>query len=407
MVAGLVAAALLLAACSDNTSIAPPKASGDISSSRETGARGTLAALADALGSGDAGAVAALADAGSRGLLEAMVGNVARLGLTDVSLRFVDDDPSQSPQDTEDLGPNAWIATVEVTYRLSRWDMAPTRVETPMTFTPGIAGGRAQVVAGVGGDDGRTPIWMTGVVRAIAYGRTLVISAGDHGGRDSVLARRAIVAVNKVLPSWKGDLVIEAPADETGLDQALGATQPQYADIAAVTASVDGSLVRTAPVHVFLNPRVFDPLGPRGAQVVISHESTHVATRATFASLPTWLKEGFADYVALAHAGIPVRTAAAQILARIRRSGPPDHLPTSADLDPTAVGLGATYEEAWLANRFISTRYGEPKLVSFYETVSGGENLDLAFRRVLGTTQVAFVRAWRSDLRILARRVTG
>ena len=31
----------------------------------------------------------------------------------------------------------------------------------------------------------------------------------------------------------------------------------------------------------------------------MSHEATHVATDATFASMPTWLLEGFADFVAL------------------------------------------------------------------------------------------------------------
>jgi hypothetical protein len=153
---------------------------------------------------------------------------------------------------------------------------------------------------------------------------------------------------------------------------------------------------------VFLNPQVFDGLGPRGAQVVVSHETTHVATDATFAQVPTWLLEGFADYVALAHAGIPVDTAASQILARIRKDGPPDHLPTSAELDPTATGLGATYEEAWLAARFLAQEYGEGKLVAFYGKVSDGEPVADAFRRILGTTEAAFVRRWRADLRGLA-----
>jgi hypothetical protein len=166
-------------------------------------------------------------------------------------------------------------------------------------------------------------------------------------------------------------------------------------------------MVPGTPVHVFLNPRVFDTLGPRGAQVVLSHETTHVATGAAFADLPTWLLEGFADYVALAHAGIPVSTAASQILARIRKSGPPDHLPTAAELDPTATGLGATYEEAWLATRFIAQEYGEAKLVEFYRKVGAGEKVEQAFRRNLGTSETAFVAKWRADLRDLAGGVAG
>jgi len=123
--------------------------------------------------------------------------------------------------------------------------------------------------------------------------------------------------------------------------------------------------------------------------------------------MPTWLLEGFADYVALVHSGIPVSTAASQILARIRKSGPPDHLPSAAELDPSANGLGATYEEAWLATRFIGREYGEAKLVQFYEAVNDGSKVAAAFRTVLGTTETAFVKSWRADLRGLAGGVAG
>jgi hypothetical protein len=201
--------------------------------------------------------------------------------------------------------------------------------------------------------------------------------------------------------------VIESPQSEDQLNQVLAVPQGQYANIAAVTTTVDGSLVPGAPVHVFLNPRVFDELGPRGAQIVVSHETTHVATDAAFAELPTWLLEGFADYVALAHAGIPVETAASQALARIRKNGPPDHLPTAEDLDPTAPGLGATYEEAWLATRFIGREHGERRLVAFYRTVGAGTGVADAFTSVLGTTEEAFVKRWRADLRDLAGDVAG
>jgi hypothetical protein len=216
-----------------------------------------------------------------------------------------------------------------------------------------------------------------------------------------------LIDVGKVLPGWHGRLVVEVPESEDELDRALAVPQEQYANIAAVTTTVDGSLVPGSPVHVFLNPRVFDALGPRGAQVVLSHETTHVATDATFADLPTWLLEGFADYVALAHAHIPVDTAASQILDRIRKDGPPDHLPTAAELDPTATGLGATYEEAWLTTRFIAQEYGERRLVRFYQKVSDGEDVSEAFRRILGTTEAAFVKRWRADLRDLAGGVAG
>ncbi len=91
--------------------------------------------------------------------------------------------------------------------------------------------------------------------------------------------------------------------------------------------------------------------------------------------------------------------AARQILDRIRKEGLPRRLPTSQDLDPTANGLGATYEEAWLACRFMAQEYGVDGLVRFYRAVSAGASTQEAFRSELGTTQRMFVAQWRSGPR--------
>jgi hypothetical protein len=396
-VACLALTALLgLGACSGNTSIPPPPAVRDQSTARSAAASVTLGTLQTALRTHDAASAAALGLGAGKSLLQAAAQNVARLGLVDLSLRFVDDvadDPSQA---------GAWQGTVEVRYRLQDWDRTATTDEVTFVFAPGGPGGSGERITAVGGDEGRTPLWLAGPVTPLARGRTLVLARSGSPERYSRLALHAVVAVDRVLPRWTGRLVIEVPGSQDELDRALGATGDQYSHIAAVTASVDGSLVRTAPVHVFLNPAVFDPLGPRGAQVVVSHESTHVATLATFSRVPTWLLEGFADYVALVHAHIGVQVAAAQILTQVRRHGPPQHLPTADDLAPTAPGLGATYEEAWLAARFLAARYGEAKLVAFYDAVDAGSSVARAFGEVLGTSQGAFEKAWSVDTRRLA-----
>lgn len=393
-----------LSGCSHDTSITPPPAPGDSTSGRSVAAQRVLSDLVDALQSGDAAHAAEVGVGDGKQILQAMAGNVTALKLTDLSMRFVDDEQVLSAEDRDRYGSGAWAASVELTYRLSEWDANPTRLETRVVFAPATGG---DLIAAVGGGDGRTPLWVDGPVTPLANGRALVVSRGKTGSNYLGLARQALVDVAKVLPGWRGKLVIEAPSSEDELDEALAAPQDRYSNIAAVTTTVDGSLVPGSPVHVFLNPQVFDGLGPRGSQVVISHESTHVATDATFQDIPTWLLEGFADYVALAHAGIPVTTAASQILARIRKDGPPDHLPTAAELDPSATGLGATYEEAWLAARFVSREYGERKLVAFYRSVGAGAKISDAFRTVLGTTEAAFVRHWRADLRDLAGGVAG
>jgi hypothetical protein len=400
----LLAGALALTGCSHDESVTPPKPGPSSTDARGVSAQRILTELAAALTARDGTRAAALAAPEGRPVVAAMVANARTLDLRDLSLRFVDDQSALSADDRTRYGATAWAATADLSYRIGGWDAHPARLETRFVFLH--SGGR-DLLAGAGGGEGRTPIWLTGRVDRAEAGRALVLSRAPSPGHYLALASQALVDVAKVLPRWHGRLVLEVPADETGLDQALGATQEQYANIAAVTTTVDGSLVPGTPVHVFLNPRVFDALGPRGAQVVLSHETTHVATDAAFADLPAWLLEGFADYVALAHAAIPVSTAASQILARIRKDGPPDHLPTAAELDPTANGLGATYEEAWLATRFLAQQYGEAKLVAFYRTVGGGEDVGKAFHTILGTSESAFVTRWRADLRHLAGGVAG
>jgi hypothetical protein len=181
----------------------------------------------------------------------------------------------------------------------------------------------------------------------------------------------------------------------------MGASAGAYGEIAAVTTTADGSQSRSAPVHIFVNPAVFDPLGPRGAQIVMSHEATHVATGAALSTMPTWLLEGFADYVALDHVDLPPAVTASQILRQVRRRGAPAHLPGKAEFDAHNKSLGASYEAAWLACRLLAERYGEKRLIDFYRTADRTSSTTTAFR-ALGTTQGAFTAAWRADLRTLA-----
>jgi hypothetical protein len=293
---------------------------------------------------------------------------------------------------------------VNAAWRVAGYDTGVSHLPVRFTFASTRTGVRL-VDAGGGGD--RDALWLDGPVH-VARGRdTLVVTAADAPARFERLATQAVTYVRKVLHGWRGSLVVEVPGSEGQLERMLGASKGEYSAIAAVTTTVDGSLVPGSPVHVFVNPDVFDGLGPRGSQVVLSHEATHVATDASFTSMPTWLLEGFADYVALDHANIPLRTAASQILKRVRQHGAPTHLPTTGDLDPSAQALGATYEEAWTACRYLGQRYGEAKLIAFYRAVDSGSTTRQAFRRLLGTSQAMFVHDWGSDLARLAGSAQG
>jgi hypothetical protein len=267
-----------------------------------------------------------------------------------------------------------------------------------------IQDGRTGLVSARPLDGRAAPLWLLGPVSVRRTATSLAVTApGLPALAFARLAGNAVRDVRKVLPRWRGPLVVEVPGDQRSLGRVLGSAPGEYGDIAAVTTTADGSTDPHAPVHVFVNPRVFARLGRHGSQIVISHEATHVATGAALSTMPTWLLEGFADYVALAHAGLPVRVAAAQILARVRRHGVPRRLPGPAQFDAQNPGLGASYESAWLACRLLAVDYGERSLVAFYRASARASSTTQAFRSVLGTDEPAFTRTWRADLRRLSR----
>jgi hypothetical protein len=389
----------LVAGCDREVDLPPPKASRDSGGEHAQQAQEALDRLVGALRTGSRDDAVALAAPTARDRLGWVFDNAAALRLDHVSLRYVDEGSQLEPAQRAELGASAWRGTVQVEYRYGGVDESPARLETGVVF---VAGDERARIAGFGGPGDRTPLWLADRLSVVRTPQSVLAVAGGAAGRYPALVAQALRQVRRVLPEWDGPLSVEVPRSRAELDAALLAQPGQYDNIAAVTTTADGSLSPGAPVRVFVNPTVFGKLKSRGAQVVMTHEATHVATGATFTSMPTWLLEGFADVVALDDAGVPVDVAAGQILARIRKDGLPRGLPSSADLDPTATGLGATYEEAWLACRFLGEAYGRDRLVRFYDTVSQGSSAAEAFRSVLGTTQKEFVARWRADLGRLA-----
>jgi hypothetical protein len=209
--------------------------------------------------------------------------------------------------------------------------------------------------------------------------------------------------VGKVLPQWTGGLVVEVPPSEEGLDTVLAADPGTYQGIAAVTASVDGTVTPDAQVHVFVNPTVYDGLDPVGGQVVLSHEATHAATGAPLTTgVPMWLLEGFADFVALHDVELPVTTTAAQIIAQVERDGVPDGLPGQTEFDATDSHLGAAYESAWLACVVLAQSGGDDALVRLYEDVSAGRDPEARMRALFGFGEAGLTERWQQRLRDLA-----
>lgn len=397
MIAGVVAGvlgvvALLWLQQSDEPYVATPP-SATATGADAGAATATLDRFQDALRAGDGTAAAELgADPAAADLLAAAAANAESLRLADLTLRYLSESGA--------VADGAWSATVEVTWRYQRFDgRVAARGEVEVGFAED-----GTAITTVGADDGLTPLWLQGAVSSRSTDRALVLTTGPERALDGYLDQ-AVEAVEVVRGALGGDprLVVEVPDSSAALHRAVGVTGDQYDAIAAVTTSADGSLAPGSPLHVFLNPEVYDGLGPAAGQVVMSHEAVHVVTEAPFAqSVPLWLHEGFADHVALRDVELPLATTAGQIRQRVREDGVPDALPSRVDFDAEGHHLGATYEAAWLACEVLATRGGEDALVGFYEAMLDGGDLDEELRRRFGWTTADLTDAWQQRLRAVA-----
>lgn len=396
LVAVTALAALLLR---DGTYVAPPPDDAPLASVEPALATQALAELTAALAAADpaqAAAVAAPGDDAAAGLLAALARNAGALAVTDLSLRFVDAAGPVRPDGT-------WSAEVDGAWAFEGFDSRPAEAELVVTFRS--AGDRVGVVSfdpsvAPSGAQGRLPVWLSGPVEARRAGDALVVLAEGVGGaeRFARLARVAVDQARALLPAWTAGLVVEVPASPEALQEALLAPDGRYDAVAAVTTAVGRSLEPGAPVHVFVNPAVFGGLEPPGGQVVMTHEAVHVATDAPRTDVPLWLLEGFADFVALREVDLPVTTAAAQVIAQVRAEGLPAELPGAAEFDTGATHLGASYEAAWLACLVVADAGGPERLVTLYQRVSAGQDVDAVLRELVGFGVEGLTERWRQRL---------
>ena len=333
--------------------------------------------------------------------LRVMYHNLAALPLADFTLRYVAEQPGRTPGSAAGRrGVDTWSASVRLTWRLAGYQHRAVTSDMRVTFVR--RAGAVSVVSIGSATAEPEPIWLLERLTVRRNADWIVLGVGRRWtGRAARWTQRAVADVNAVLPGWHGPLVVVAPAAEHQLQRVLAAAPGSYREIAAVTATLDGSADPAAPVQVVLNRPLLRRLGPLGSQVVVSHEATHAATGAATSRLPLWLVEGFADYVALSASDVALRVAGRQILAQVRQHGPLRELPEAAEFATLAEGLGGAYGAAWLACRFVAAEYGQPALLRFYR-VADTAGVRAAFRRVLHTTEGSFTNSWQRYLVRLA-----
>jgi len=173
---------------------------------------------------------------------------------------------------------------------------------------------------------------------------------------------------------------------------------------AAVADKVDVANGVAVGQRVVLNPSLTTKLSPVARRIVLRHEITHVAARAsTVDGAPMWLLEGFADYVGYRGSDLEPREAAPDLVRALRGGRPPIALPVAADFVGGSANLDLAYQLAWSAALYVVDLVGEDGLVTLYRTVAGDPTQDDAtladaVRTVLGVEFDAFLAGWLASL---------
>ena len=318
--------------------------------------------------------------------------------------------PPEARLDRRYGGGRWWAPTVVLRYALDGFDARPVSVDQHFTFAR--HGDRWVLAAD---DDfalqGRpTPraLWDRGPVVAARAEGVLVLGRPDQRTLLDEVARltaASIPRVTQVWGPWPERVAVLVPASAQEMSGLLGGGD--LSQIAAVaTAELGGGADGYDPTgdRVVVNPDTFTGLGQLGRRIVLTHEVTHVATRgASGPGLPSWLAEGFADYVGYLDVELPPAVSARELAREVRAGQLPTVLPRDEDFDGSNPRLSQTYEGSWLAVRTIAEQHGEAALLRLYRSLGAedgapGPTLEQALDHELSTTTAALVGDWRAAL---------
>jgi hypothetical protein len=351
----------------------------------------------------------------------AQFANLAELPLSRWRYTVVGTDNALSEARRTALGPSAWVAQVDLRYRFGSADRVDVHSTQYLTL---VERAGSWLVASDRDGHTATEIWDLGPLSVVKGKSSVVIGLTGAAGL-SGYAAQADAAVTRVSgiwgTAWPRRVVVLVPRTQAQMATLLDRSPASLTQIAAVTT---GELIAAegAPAggadQIIVNPAGFAKLGSLGRRVVMTHETTHVAVRAsTPRQVSIWLSEGFADYIGYSGLDLPRTEVAADVLGLVRRGTGPQHLPGAVDFDAAQSTIGPSYSGSWLACELIADRYGQAKLIAFYRAAAGATPIKgvtatalpdvataAAFRAVLGVTQAGFTKTWLAYLTTLSRQ---
>ncbi|MFV0459497.1 MAG: hypothetical protein ACK5MT_12105 [Actinomycetales bacterium] len=411
----------------DGSSVAAPTASGVPTASASASSRAgedarqgldaILAARGQALLDGDRAAWLATVDQSQAEVVArqgVLFDNIQAVPLDVARFDYSGRGPSLPAAQQLRLGADAWVAKVVFSYRISGADQSDVRHEQYLTMAQSSQG---WVVAGT--DDGpaegvQRDLWDLTAVTVHRGQRSMLIAAdGVDAGevqRYAAGVDTAAAAVDEVWGrQWPRTVVVLVPSTQTQMAQLLGRPDELGLDqIAAVTTGEVGRPVGELADRVIVNPRGFAQLDAAGEQVVLTHEVTHVATRAAGpGTVTTWFSEGFADYVAYQNTGFTLHQVAGDVLGPVAQGEQPPGLPTRTDFDAsTNTSVAGAYSRSYLAVEYLARAYSADAVLELYHAQAGSAGaagqattpvpLAQAMPQVIGVDEATFERDWQA-----------
>ena len=298
-------------------------------------------------------------------------------------------------------------------YEIRGFDSSPTSLRLYPTFVHRAQGWFIASFSDFADAGGRSDvdIWSFGAVRTASARGVLVLGHPSSGALMRQVAEEASAAIPRVSAVWGRDwprrVVVLVPSSQRELARLVDDSSDLSQIAAVASAEVQDCPGPPNPVgyRVAINPRNWGKLSSLGRRVVLTHELTHVATRAVTGSCtPTWLVEGFADYVGYLGTGVPTSVVAQELMSDVRAGRVPRQLPADTDFDGANKRLAQAYEGAWMATHLIVSRWGQGALVRLYRAVGSSSEdpsaaVDDAMTSILHVSYARFLADWRSYLR--------
>jgi hypothetical protein len=389
-----------------------PSRETDAAVQRQDAASALLAARSKAiLGHDKAGFLALIDPASSRfRTSQAMVfDRLSKVPFAGWEYEFEGEGPTLPADQVARLAKGAFIARVLLRYTFDGSD-SPVEREQFLTMVPRsgdwfLASDEYTGAGAPSAEFGRD-IWELGPVTVVKGQSSLVIGEAKASALRpyAVQADQAVRDVRAVWKAkWSQRPVVIVPRTQADMALVVGISAKGLKQIAAVTTGYSAS-GPTSGDRVVVNPQAWRTLQPLGRRVVMSHEVTHLATRAvTYNSVPIWMSEGFADYVAYEAVDLPVPVVAKHVLDLVRAGKGPRQLPGDVDFDASRGDVTPAYESSWLAVRLIADRFGQRKLVRLYIALADrhGGPADIDIRETLGISEKKLVTDWRGYLKSL------